>query len=255
MAAQLLFYSDVVPVSSEHHRETSVRAGADYGFASFVNSVPLTATEFTAAALHYPIVFAGNEETVMPSVILGMRDGENLWVDDEGQWTEGYVPAFVRRYPFVFSTSEDGKTFYLSIDESFDGVNTEGRGERMFDSDGQHTQYVKQIMAFMEAYQAQFQRTQFLCKRLLDLKLLKPTEAHFALPGGEKHTLHGFFAVDREALKALDAKIVVEMFSTDELECIFLHLQSLRHFMNMPGLISAPAAADPEAAEPEVAPA
>ena len=71
MATQLLFYNTAVPVSQEKHKDLSVKTGNSYAFSREVNSVPLTAVEFSLAAAEYPIVFAGNEESVMPAVILG----------------------------------------------------------------------------------------------------------------------------------------------------------------------------------------
>ena len=85
MATQLLFYERATPVIASAHGNVSVRAGAGYGFAQKVNSVPLTAIEFAAAAAHYPIVFAGAEDRVMPAVILGAKSNENYFVDAHGQ--------------------------------------------------------------------------------------------------------------------------------------------------------------------------
>ena len=98
---QLLFYENAVPVSSARHKKMSVRTGADYKFAEKVNSVPLTAIEFGQAAIEYPIVFTGNADTVMPCAILGATATKNLFVKPDGSWGGKYVPAFVRRYPFV----------------------------------------------------------------------------------------------------------------------------------------------------------
>lgn len=249
MATQLLFYSNAVPVSQQKHGDTSLKAGDSYAFAKEVNSVPLTAVEFSAAAAHYPIVFAGNDDVVMPSVILGVRENENLYVDDDGHWTEGYVPAFVRRYPFVFSTDDSGKQFILHIDESFEGVNTAGKGERLFDSDGEQTQYLKNVLNFLQEYQAHFRRTQVFCERLKTLGLLQPMQAQFNLADGEKRSLSGFQVIDREKFKKLDGDTVAQMFANDELECAYLHLHSMRHFNNMVGRMAAPVA-EVEAAAP-----
>ncbi len=235
MATQLLFYNTAVPVSPEKHGDISVKSGSSYAFSKQVNSVPLTAVEFARAAVEYPIVFAGNEEAVMPAVILGARENENLFVDESGTWTASYIPAFVRRYPFVFSSDKSGKQFILHIDEGFEGANREGRGERLFDSDGAQTQYLKNVLSFLQEYQAHFQRTQAYCKRLKDLGLLQPMQAQFNLADGEKRSLSGFQVVDREKLKALDPADLAQMMKTDELECTFLHLHSLRHFNDMVG--------------------
>ena len=78
MSTQLLIYERAVPLSSQRHKEWSVKTGADYAFARQVNSVPLVAVEFPHAAAEYSIVFAGKDEAMMPIAILGMRDNENL---------------------------------------------------------------------------------------------------------------------------------------------------------------------------------
>ena len=233
MTTQLLFYNEAKPVSAERHRDLSVKAGSTYRFAKNVNSVPLTAIEFGQAAAEYPIVFAGSAEAVMPAVILGAQQTENLYIDEAGAWQGRYVPAFIRRYPFVFSSDKAAKNFILHIDESFEGCNREGKGERLFDNDGEQTQYLKSILNFLQDYQARFQRTRDYCDRLRTLGLLQPMQAQFNMNSGERHSLSGFMTVDREKLKAIPVEDLATMFGNDELECTYLHLHSLRHFGNM----------------------
>ena len=119
MTKQLLIYEQVEAVTKTKHGEISVKAGEDYEFARSINSVPIIAAEIPNAASEYPIVFTGDEENVMPVILMGFRDGENLHVDENSQWKAKYIPAFIRRYPFIFSSSDTGKTFTLCIDESF----------------------------------------------------------------------------------------------------------------------------------------
>ncbi|KRD66033.1 SapC family protein [Ensifer sp. Root278] len=233
MTAQLLFYQDVHPVSADRHKDVSIKSGTSYKFAKEVNSVPVTAIEFAQAAAEYPIVFAGTDDTVTPAVVLGAQQTQNLFVGDDGAWLGKYVPAFVRRYPFVFSTDRSGRTFILHIDESFDGFNREGRGERLFDSEGQQTQYLKSVLGFLQDYQARHQRTRQYCERLKSLGLLQPMQAQFNLNSGERRSLSGFMTVNREKLKALASEDLQAMFTNDELECTYLHLHSLRHFSSM----------------------
>jgi hypothetical protein len=240
MTVQLLFYQDAKPVTSDRHRDVSIKTGRSYAFARNVNSVPVTAVEFAQAAAEYPIVFAGTEQSIMPAVILGVKQTENLYVDDAGNWSGKYVPAFVRRYPFVFSSDAGGRTFILNIDESFEGINREGRGERLFDSDGQQTRYLKEVLGFLQDYQSRFQRTKQYCDRLKSLGLLQPMQAQFNLNSGERHSLAGFMTVDREKLKAIDVADLQALFGNDELECTYLHLHSLRHFANMLERMPAP---------------
>lgn len=235
MTTQQLFYRSAVPVSAQRHRDWSVKTGESYAFAAGVNSVPVTAIEFAQAAAEHPVVFAGTEQSVFPAVILGLKENQNLWVAADGAWKGKYVPAFVRRYPFVFSQDAEGKVFTLHLDETFEGCNQSGRGERLFDAEGAQTQYLRTVLGFLQEYQARFRRTQAYCARLLELKLLQPMQAQFTLSGGEQRSLSGFMVVDRAKLKALPADVLAEMVTKDELECTFLHLASLRHFQDMLG--------------------
>ncbi|MBL8483345.1 MAG: SapC family protein [Rhodocyclaceae bacterium] len=233
MPTQLLIYENAVPVSSARHGAHSVEVGGDYAFSRHVNAVPLMAVEFPAAAAEYAIVFTSQDDVVIPAAMLGLRGKENLYLNEQGAWQAKYIPAFIRRYPFVFSTSRDGQTFTLCIDEAYAGVNAEGRGERLFGADGQPTAYVDDVLNFLRGYQSQFQRTQTFCQKLKDLGLLEPMQAQVALTGGGRLSLTGFLAVNRQKLKDLSADKLAELVKADELELIYMHLQSMRNFTNM----------------------
>lgn len=233
MTTQLLIYESAVPISKEKHKDWSVKTGTNFDFAQQVNSVPLTAVEFASAAADYAIVFAGNEKALMPAVILGVRDKENLYVSETGNWKVKFVPAFFRRYPFVFASNDEGESFTLCIDESFSGFNEEGRGERLFDSDGEITQYLQSVLNFSKEYQGHFKRTQIFCAKLQELDLLEPMQAQITSKTGQQLNLGGFMAVNRQRLKGLSDEKIVELAKTDELELIYLHLQSMRNFTAM----------------------
>lgn len=229
MAKDLMIYERAVPISNERHRDWSVKTGTNYAFARGINSVPLVAAEFIAAATEFTIVFAGEGEAIIPTAILGMRDSENAYVADDNSWQGKYVPAFLRRYPFIFMSSEDQQTFTLCVDEEFDGFNKDGIGERLFDAEGERTQYLEAMLNFTREYQAQFNRTSRFMKRLRDLDVLEPAQARFQLPGGEAAALAGFQKINRDKLKELPGETLSEMAKTDELELCYVHLQSLNN--------------------------
>jgi len=232
MPKQLLIYETAVPLSAARHGDCSVEVGATYDFSGGVNSVPLMAVEFPHAAGEYAIVFAG-DDSLIPAVILGVRGDENLFLSKEKTWEAEYIPAFVRRYPFVFSTSPDGRQLVLCIDEAFAGFNRDGRGQRLFADDGKPSEYVDNVMKFLQDFQAQFRRTQAFCTKLRELDILEPMQAQVALASGERLSLGGFMAVNRAKLKALPGDKLAELAQSDELELLYLHLQSMRNFARL----------------------
>lgn len=108
MTKQLLFYENAVPVAASRHADVSVEPGTGYAFASQASAVPIMAVEFLVAATEYAIVFTAAGDEVVPAVVLGLRNEQNLYLGEDKKWQAKYVPAFIRRYPFVFSTKELG---------------------------------------------------------------------------------------------------------------------------------------------------
>jgi len=229
MAKQLLIYERATPVNPRDHRDVSVKAGVGFSFAKDVNSVPLMAVEFDLASVEYPIVFVGDSAGVMPAALLGIRDNENLYVDENGVWNAKYLPAFVRRYPFVFS-SDDGARFTLCLDDQFQGVNRDGLGERLFDAGGERTQYLQNVLNFLQAYQAQYDATRAFVQRIHDLGLLEPMQAQFTLRTGQKISLGGFMTVSRARLRALPGDALAKLAADGDLDLVYAHLHSQRNF-------------------------
>lgn len=234
-ARQLLFYERATPLSKGRHANWSVELGRNYAFARATNSVPLTRVEFARAACEYPIVFAGPDNEPFPLAILGLADRQNLFIADDGGWVGDYIPAFVRRYPFVFTTLDEGQNFTLCVDEAFSGCNEEGRGEQLFDESGKTTRYLDNVLAFLREYQAEHQRTQAFARRMATLNLLEPVQANVAATSGQKLALTDFKVVSRTRLKQIGDAALREMFTSDDLELVYLHLQSVQAFA---GLVS-----------------
>lgn len=230
MATQLLFYNEVTPITAERHSNWHAREVTDFSFAKKTNSVPLMAAEFLSALTDYPIVFAGDEESVLPVLLLGMRNSENAFIGSEGDWKGRYIPAFVRRYPFVLALSDDGEKYYLCIDESFSGFNQSDEGPALITEDGTPTEYTEGVLQFLSQYQAEFERTQAICKKLKDLNLLEAKQVQATSPTGETMTVDGFFAVEPSRLATLSSEAIVDLVRSGTYELICFHLASLRNF-------------------------
>lgn len=231
MSSQLLIYENAVALSKERHAKHSVEVDTVYSYTKQLNALPVLAAEFIQASREYPIVFSrASDDLIQPVVLLSMRGGENLFLDGDGHWTANYVPAFLRRYPFVFSRSNDGTTFTLCIDEAYKGVNTEGKGEPFFDAKGEPTPYVNNVLAFLQSFQAEHNRTQEFCKKLDELDVFESQNAVWTSPSGEKVALTGFMCVSREKLQEVPPKMLQGMVASGEMDWIYAHLLSLNNF-------------------------
>jgi hypothetical protein len=230
MDTQLLFYNEVAPITAERHSNWHAREVKDFSFAKKTNSVPLMAAEFLSALADYPIVFAGDEESVIPVLLLGMRNEENAFVGADGEWKSRYIPAFVRRYPFVLALSNDNEKYYLCIDESFSGFNQSDEGPALITEDGTPTEYTEGVLEFLSQYQAEFELTQAICKKLKDLNLLEAKQVQATAASGETMNIDGFYAVEPSRLASLSSEAIVDLVRSGTYELICFHLASLRNF-------------------------
>lgn len=230
LSGNVLFYSKPEPLSVEAHGKLGVNAvDAPYAFVAKSNIVPVTVTEFAPAALSYPIIFMG--EASLPVAVMGLNDMDNLFVSDAGQFDpDAYIPAYVRRYPFVFANDEQQRRLILCIDTGADFV-AEGAATPLF-VDGQPSDYVKQAMDFCNSFETERQRTESFVKLLKDLDLLAVREANFTPrnadgSAGEPQKVAEYFAVSEEKLAALPADKLKELRDNGALGQIYAHLVSL----------------------------
>ncbi len=225
--ANLLFYDKPVALNKVTHKDSRIAPlRNDFAFARGTNSVILAGLEFTEAAKEYPMVFAQAGETVVPVALLGLRNEENLFIKEDGGWDGRYIPAFVRRYPFVLAETGEGNQRAVCIDESYAGFGSDD-GESLFDDSGEPTAILKQAMDFLEEYQRQYVRTETFVRRLQDNDLLMALNARVDLVDGKQFALTGLLAVDEKKLLALSDEKALEFFKSGELAWVYCHLMSL----------------------------
>lgn len=217
-----LFYDNPVTISLERHGALQLRAPLDFGFAREANAVPLTLAEIPLAAQWYPVAFSAGEGA-RPVAILGLREGENLFVDEAGAWREGaYVPIYVRRYPFILSQQDD--LVALCINEGEDVLIPAG-GAPLFEKN-QPTGLLESAMQFCRSAQAAERATIPFVEGLRALDLLDSRTAMIAMPDGAKVSLSGFLTIDEARLRALSDESFLELRRRGWLSAIFSQIQS-----------------------------
>ncbi len=232
MQATPLFYRDVVPLDRNDHGNFFLAPKTDYYYTAQSNAVFLAAVEFRRAAQEYPIVFGDDGSNVFPVAVLGLRDQENLYLAPDGQWNAGYIPAYVRRYPFILSSQPGSNNLAVCLDQSYPGVNQEGRGDALFNN-GVESEFLKQSLDFLMDYQGQYVRTIALGKRLKDLGILETMQANVEMSNGARLNLTGFLVVNRERLINLPPETLGEMAKDGSLELVYLHLFSMETFAGL----------------------
>jgi hypothetical protein len=228
--AEVLFYERPVPLNRTQHKDLRLKGIPNLQFAAAAHSVPLTGAEFPAAARDLPILFAGQTmDDAGPMALLGLRPNENLLVDANGHWAPGiYVPAFVRRYPFILAekpAGAEGDDFTVFLDEAYVGFGND-EGERLFKEDGTDSEMLTNAVGFLGEFQQHVVRTHAFMDQLRKHQLLEPRNIRLEKDGNAIN-LNGLFVVNEEKLRQLDEKTAHEFLEEGVLGWIYAHLLSL----------------------------
>lgn len=224
-------YKDIVILDTQRHRNLRFTPFDDIGFARSTQHALLAATEWFDCAVEYPIVFAAGREGPVPIALLGLRADENLFVSASGKWDGAYIPAFLRRYPFLPATSPDG-----SMQVAFDArcANLGERGsELLIDGDGQVQPVLRDLITFLEQAHVGYAQSAAFAKTLADQGLLQEMNAEIRPQGHDTVRITGFTVVDEQKLMALPEAELGALAKNGRLAMIYAHLISLR---NLPKL-------------------
>ena len=222
--SEMMFYERVVALNDQTHAQLKVRPAKGFAYAAKTNSVPLLASEFFEAAREYPIVFARGDAGPVPAALLGLREAENLYVDNADKWDARYIPAFVRRYPFVPGKGAQGELL-VCIDEASQCFDTK-EGEALFVA-GKPSAQLEHAMKFLADFHQAAASTELLGRRLQELGLLRQADSLAQLNDGSQFRLNGLNVVDETKLRELDRDTVQELFANGTLAVIYAHLMSL----------------------------
>jgi hypothetical protein len=153
-------------------------------------------------------------------------------VGADGVWELGaYIPAFIRRYPFVLAGAEQAETLTVCLDEAYAGLG-EKEGESLFNPDGTETTYLRNVIEFLRLFHAEMQRTNAFASKLAELGLLssKVITVEFE---GQKRNLEGLWLVDEQKLRALDDAQTLELVRSGYMGLIYAHFLSLSNVVRL----------------------
>ncbi len=247
ISGNVMMYESPQPLTKDKHSKFGVtQVKKPFEFMAKTHFMPLTAPEFGAASASYPIIFAGEEKT--PLAVMGIRQNENLFVDDGRFNNLFYLPAFARRYPFVLAGDQENDRFVVCVDEKAECVTDKNPAQPFFDGDNP-TQFTNEAFEFLKQFEQDRRATEGMIARFKELDLFEQKDMYFQgqNPDGspaEKQKIADYFAVTDEKLRALDDKIIREFIDNGFLAVAYSHILSLGNWQRLVNMTLARAAAE-----------
>lgn len=228
-------YDEIVPLRRNHR--VLMPAGSTPAFCRSLNAIAVSASEFPVAGRDYPLVFASLDagRSFAPVAVLGLAQGENLFVDADGAWDpDCYVPAFVRRYPFCISKLyvdgvPAGERVVCVANAYLDAA-----GIALFDAEDKPTPRWQGIERLLAEYEADLDRTADLCAALARLQLLAPFVMQ--VQGARRNVdlrMGGMYRVEEQRLRELRPASHSALVGKGYMSAIYAHLHSLDNFTRL----------------------
>lgn len=246
--SEFAFYRRVVALNSEVHRNLRFAINeVNFSFARDTTAVLMAGVEFAEAAREYPIVFIrGQDQQMRPVALLGVRNGENLFVDERGKWDAHYIPAFVRRYPFVMAEGGVPGQLVVCVDERCHALNVD-YGELLINAEGKLEPRMNEVMQFLQNFQQEFVRTELITKQLHEIGLFVQQGARFDTVSGETFQLNDFYLIDEVKFGQIADDKLTQLFHSGALGLAYLHLASLGNMHKLLDRVSARSVAQKQA--------
>ena len=240
MPTVMLFYKNIVPISRETHKKLKFNAPKNLEFAANTHWVPLAGEEFYPAALNYPILFMGAEAkdghiTYTAVAMLGLANDENDYLDKDKKWrSDTYIPAFVRRYPFVLAGTPEQKELTVCFD-SESGMFNEVEGIDLFNSDSSISPFMEDRINFLNAFKNSMEQTTKFLETIAKMGLFKKQSIDIRSQSGQTARLENFWIIDTEKFNKLTGDQLAKLHKQGFLGWIFAQLMSMN---NLPSLMN-----------------
>ena len=213
------------------HRDLRVitTRGAEWG--DDVMTTPVFLSEFRAVQAHYPIVFhqPGPDAPAQPLALLGLRDGENLFLDERG-WDAHYVPLAHERGPFMIGRAGDELMVHVDLDSPRIG---RGEGTPVFLPHGGSTDHLDRVNSVLLAIHQGIQALPAFADALRRFELLEPFALDIQAADGAQVRVAGFHTIAEERLAALPPAALAELHAAGHLAALYMVLASLPHLREL----------------------
>jgi len=224
-----LLYRNLEPVNRQNHGDKKMRQIDTIADIGSTHAIPVTVDEFMLAGRFYPIIFSAGDAPV-PLALMGLHEGTNTFFDNDGRLTENniYVPAYIRRYPFMLARlSQDSDQLSLCFDPTAGAVGDFDDGAPLFDGE-EPSARTNEILGFCEQFEQAGQRTTAFMQELKQMDLVMEGEVAIQPEGSEQPFIYrGFQMIDEQKFRDLSGDKLRKMNQSGMLSLVMAHLFSL----------------------------
>lgn len=219
-----------VPLAKDKHANLKIINSGDYSRYKEQHLIPIVTRDFFILASEFPCVFVSNQNTeeFMPVAIMGLREGQNLYCQQE-PYPAQVIPLGFGNAPFAIAAADEQRDQFVVLVDEDSHLVSETEGQALFDENGEKTEYMEaRVEGLIQAAQLREQTNQ-VCRLLHEKGLLTTHIVQLQhRPDGQKYSIDGIYTVDENKLNELSDEDFLELRKSGILALIYAHLTSLQ---------------------------
>ena len=230
--------ADFALLNNVDHQDVRIITERSARYGDDVMQVLTFPFEFRNVQAFYPILFQQDANGgFYPVALFGFEEKENLFLDADG-WHAGYIPAMVRREPFLigFQDSKEpgnpGRTRVLSLDMTHPRVSNDA-GEALFQPLGGRTPFLEEAADLLETIYAGIEHNKAFTRALAEQDLIEAVTLEVEIKDGSRHQLIGYHCLNEEKVQALSGGTLGEFNREGFLAPMFMALASMANIQRL----------------------
>jgi hypothetical protein len=228
----------LIAISRELHGNMKLRPLTSFAFAADLPAVRVLAAELVQAQANLPLAFIKEDGNFILCALLGLGERENLFVADDGRWLGRYIPAMLRRYPFVLGRGgAEQKDLVLLVEDS---MLSEHEGEALFDLENQDIQGpLKRGLELLISIETEAAKTAELIASLAGYGVLEPLPLQVNIGNAAPAEIGGIYSISEAKLNALPDEALVKLHRSGAIALAYGQIYSLGQLTVLQALATA----------------
>lgn len=225
-------------LNNVEHQDVRIITERSARYGDNLMQAPVFPFEFRRVQAFYPILLQQDSKGgFQPVALFGFQRNENLFLD-EGGWRAAYIPAMLRREPFLIGfqrpqdPSEGDLMRVLSLDMDHPRVNTEA-GEPLFHPLGGRTDFLEDAANLLEAIHEGLEHGKAFAGALQEQDLIEAVTLEIPLRDGSTNQLLGYHCLAEEKVQALSGDVLGAFQEQGFLMPLFMILASMGNIQRL----------------------
>lgn len=222
-------YRDLTLINSQSMAKSALKTNPWLDIAKTAQLIPINITECKPVCTDMPIIFSPIGRP-MPIAMTSFLSDTNSFIKN-GEWqADTYVPAALRRYPFVLGNinSEGKQPLYIDSNAISDD-----HEHPLFNETGNSEKILENAIKHCKEYDDHLKITENIIDTIDSLDLFKETQLVITNKAGEEKKTGIFKIIDNDKYKNLSDEHIVTLQKNHGLWVIHTHIISMSKTQNI----------------------